>query len=122
MNNYCVRGSANHVECLIEERYICGYQTEVPVYCGPGFEIVDNRKFLARNACNACPPGTFSTYTSDGCEICPAGYACYGETNTKTPTLFENHNGEKCPKGHYCPEGTYIPLECPPGSFNPVEG
>ena len=107
INYYCPRGSADAIECHIEDKLICGYGFEVPIYCGPGFEVIDNRKYQSRNDCKSCPPGTFSGYSSVGCEPCPPGYACYGETNTNRPTLFENHGGERCPKGHYCPEGTF---------------
>ena len=121
-NNYCPRGSSEEKPCPIEDKLICGYETEYPEYCGPGKKVVDNSDLQRANRCDDCPPGTFSTYTSSDCEICPAGYTCYGRTNTPTPTVFENHQGERCWKGHYCPEGTFEPKECPPGTFNPNEG
>merc|ERR1712062_204293 len=108
--------------CKIEDKLICAYQTEVPVYCGPGFEVVDKRKFQSPNFCKECRPGYYSDYVTDGCEKCPPGYLCYGATNTARPTIFDNHRGEKCPKGHYCPLGSYEPQQCFPGSHNPLEG
>lgn len=122
INFYCERGSSAPVECNIDDKYICEYKTEVPTYCGPGFEVIDKRKYQSPNFCKPCLPGYYSDYVTDGCQLCPAGYACYGYTNTAKPTLYENHKGEKCPKGHYCPIGTYEPLECTPGTFNPEEG
>lgn len=111
INYYCERGSSEPAECLIEEKYICPtINTEVPIYCGPGFEVIDNRKYGSANSCRACRPGFFSGYASSECEICPAGYVCLGETNTNRPTIKANHNGIKCPKGSYCPEGSFEAL------------
>lgn len=106
----------------MEKKEICAYGSEVPYYCGPGFEVVDKSKYGAVNFCKSCPKGTFSGYTSTSCEPCPAGYVCLGETNTNRPTDQDNHRGYRCPKGHYCPEGTYEPIECKPGFYNPLEG
>lgn len=81
------------------------------------------------NSCRACPKGKYSDFNSEACDPCPAGYVCLGETkdggggtNTRRPTLINNHMGFKCPKGHYCPEGSYEATECPPGTYNPEEG
>lgn len=129
MNHYCERGSASPKLCDISKKLICGYQTEWPTYCGPGFFVVDNSRYAAMNSCRACPKGKYSDFNSEACDECPAGYVCLGETkdggggtNTRRPTLINNHMGYKCPKGHYCPAGSYEPTECPPGTYNAEEG
>ena len=106
----------------MEGKEICPYKSEIPFYCGPGFEVIDNSRYGSVNDCRSCPPGTFSGYTSTTCEPCRPGYVCKGETNRAKPTDEDNHRGYKCPKGHYCPEGTSVPKECKPGFFNPLEG
>ena len=75
-----------------------------------------------KNLCLACDAGTYSTTPIVGCDPCPAGYLCYGGTNSDVPKNVEANNGELCPKGHYCPLGSSEPMMCPPGSFNPNFG
>lgn len=68
-----------------------------------------------------CPNGTFANDTGtaslDECNDCYAGMYCIEGMET-IPTMLDN----SCPTAHYCPSGTQMPLECPPGSFNPVTG
>ena len=70
------------------------------------------------NQCKKCPAGTYSISTIDGCDPCPAGYLCYGGTNTDRPKDELYDFGTICGKGQYCPEGSYSPEFCPPGTYN----
>lgn len=72
--------------------------------------------------CLACDAGQYSIQTTIGCAPCPAGYLCYGKTNSDKPKTVESNGGEVCPKGNYCPEGSSEPIMCPPGSYNPSTG
>lgn len=55
-----------------------------------------------------------------GCQPCPAGYLCFGGTNTNVPKNVTVHRGEKCQKGAFCIEGSYEAQYCKPGSYNPL--
>jgi hypothetical protein len=77
------------------------------------------------NALIDCSPATDSSCDAsiarlnpEGCQPCPAGFLCYGATNTDRPLTLQYNNGEKCPKGYYCPEGSYEPTPCAVGSYN----
>ena len=120
VNFYCPRGARDPIPC--DDKHICALGSEAEYLCAAGFYVKDNSRYAAINQCLACPIGTYSTLTTEGCQPCTAGYMCYGETNTETPTIFNMHKGELCPKGHYCPSGIETPLECPPGTYNPLFG
>ena len=104
------------------DQYTCDWYTEFQKLCGPGYKVVDYKIPIIANECLPCPKGEFSNMDVPGCRKCTPGYVCYGRTNTPYPTIFSQHNGEVCPKGHYCPLGTYSALPCPPGTYNPKEG
>jgi hypothetical protein len=120
VNFYCPRGTGKPKPC--DSKHTCNYGSEYPFYCGPGFYVQDNSIYNTMNQCIECDPGTYSFYNTDGCLACPAGYVCYGGTNTAKPTIPMQDNGELCPKGHYCPEGSFEAIRCPPGTFNPDFG
>ncbi|CAG5113265.1 Oidioi.mRNA.OKI2018_I69.chr2.g7385.t1.cds [Oikopleura dioica] len=101
---------------------------------------------------NPCPIGTIGAGTKletiTDCAPCPAGKACpfqgYPSTNSDSLPLCApgivcplggnaTHilDGEKCEVGHYCEAGTEshsngtgskLPIECPTGTYNDVEG
>lgn len=120
VNMHCARGTAEPVPC--DNKHVCEIGTETPEYCQPGRYVIDNSQYNFANECKECPPGTYSFYDTDGCAPCPAGYVCYGETNTGRPTLLVQDRGEICPKGHYCPEGSSEAIRCPPGTYNDAFG
>ena len=70
------------------------------------------------NTCSSCPQGSYSTVQDDTCQDCMAGYLCYGRTNKKYPTIYNQHNGEICPKGFYCPGASFVGTACPIGTYN----
>lgn len=56
-----------------------------------------------------CLVGTYNPLPQQGqCLICPAGFYCPNKAMNDTIV---------CPKGQYCPEGSNIPADCPPGTF-----
>ena len=60
-----------------------------------------------------CPPGQYQNERGQAtCKICEAGYYCDSFTGTYEQTM--------CPAGHYCPEGTFTPVPCKPGTYNPI--
>lgn len=101
----------------------CPANTEVPLLCPNGY--VSRNDTASRTdleeACQSCPPGTYSTNTLF-CELCSAGYVCLGATTTATPTDRNRDKGYICPIGHYCPTGSMAPTACPPGRFNNATG
>ncbi|CUE73353.1 membrane-associated protein, putative [Bodo saltans] len=101
----------------------CPANTEIPLLCPNGY--VSRNDTASRvdleEACETCPPGTFSTNTLF-CELCTAGYVCTGGTNTATPTDQARDGGYICPIGYYCPTGSSAPIACPAGRFNNATG
>lgn len=72
--------------------------------------------------CTVCPPGVFCaapalTAPSGNCS---AGYLCYGNASTATPT--DGRSGAVCPAGSFCPSGSSAATPCPPGSFGNLTG
>jgi hypothetical protein len=117
VNHYCPRGSPYPIPC--DEKHTCPARTEAQHFCANGY-YVDTRpsRFGGENLCRKCPIGTYSISDTQGCLPCPAGYLCYGGTNSNTPTNITIYKGDICPKGAYCPEGSYEPILCQPGTFN----
>ena len=119
-NYYCPRGTGDPIECDL--KHICDWNTEEQVICGPGYRVQDNSRYGGLNRCVACEPGFYSSYHVEGCAECEPGFVCHYATNTAQPTLFDDHGGYVCPKGHYCPRGSAVERRCPTGSYNPFEG
>ena len=114
-------------------------------YCPPGSTKADQMACSPGNYCPTgtplqlkCPLGTFSNASNNSnqsdCFPCTAGYFCHdrgltsptGECNSgyycpegqtePTPSEF------LCPPGHFCTEGTPIPLDCAPGTYQAFFG
>lgn len=118
-NYYCPLGSGSMTKC--DNQYVCDWTTEMQMLCGPGYYVKDFKVPGVPNQCLPCPKGTFSNMDIPGCRPCTPGFVCYGRTNTPMPMIFNQHNGEICPRGHYCPLGTWSAYPCPPGTYNPLE-
>ena len=83
-----------------------------------------------------CPLGTFNPVTQQtslgSCRACEGGFYCgdVGLSNYSTPcraryycpARASNATWLICPRGKYCPERTAVPINCPPGTFNPFSG
>ena len=79
--------------------------------CPRGYKCHQNG---ATNQFSRCPRGTFQALPAQSdCDNCPRGYFCPDEGE---------HTPRECPVGKYCPEKTYLPRDCPPGTFNEKEG
>lgn len=60
-----------------------------------------------------CPPGQYQNERGQStCKTCESGYYCDSFGGTSEQTM--------CPAGHYCPEGTFTPIPCKPGTYNPI--
>ena len=74
-------------------------------------------------ACAPCPRGTFGADPKRlSCETCWPGYLCYGNTTRGDPANVTSDRGEICPAGSYCGAGSYAPVQCARGTFNPNVG
>lgn len=75
--------------------------------------------YYQQSYCVDCLPGEYSTLQDlESCNVCPAGFICYGGTSRPNPTSVIHHKGEVCPKGHYCPAGSTYARACDPGTYN----
>ena len=61
----------------------------------------------------SCPPGTFASFSSRSCLVCPGG------TCSRPP--YGSTSCDACPAGHACPPGTasWARLNCGRGNFCP---
>ena len=88
-----------------------------------------------------CPPGTYNPFTGmkalSDCIPCPphyacpsygmtsvsslcsAGFWCYSEASTTSPTTEVSEKYGPCPAGYYCAYGSSAPRPCGPGTYNP---
>ena len=139
--SFCDSPGLSAVSGLCEAGYYCpaGSISSTPSsnicpagsYCpaGSGFPI-------------ECPPGTFSSATGlesfTECETCTGGqycegsgrstpsgdcaarYFCISGSDSARPANGTEFNGP-CPVGHFCPPATTHPIQCPAGSYNPIE-
>ncbi|CDW74865.1 cast multi-domain protein [Stylonychia lemnae] len=69
-----------------------------------------------------CPPGKYCA-TTEGLErlveptgLCSQGYYCTLGASSRTP--LDGMTGDRCPRGKYCPEGSFVPIACPIGTYN----
>jgi len=76
--------------------------------------IADNSN--EEQACESCPPGSYSPAGSNVCRECAAGYLCLGGATTSTPNS-EKEGGLAVPAGFYAPEGSNVAIACPAGTF-----
>ena len=136
---YCPAGTETPIQC--PGRHFCPLASHSPQQCpeytycppGTGFPLTCPRGYYARPdhseggsrltfdaACSACPRGT---YTDEdgllGCSTCQPGYLCLGATSSASPLTVAEDGGTPCPAGHYCPPGSYLPLACPKGTYQP---
>ncbi|OAF72051.1 hypothetical protein A3Q56_00182 [Intoshia linei] len=92
---YCPQGTTVEIDCPIG--FFCPIGTAEPITCSPGMY---------------CEIKSLSVVTG----LCDAGYYCTSGSSSKTPT---GTNGNICDKGFYCLAGSYIPVACPPGTYQP---
>ncbi|XP_073441079.1 uncharacterized protein [Dendrobates tinctorius] len=70
------------------------------------------------DSCVPCYAGYFcaSVGLSSPTGLCSAGFFCPGNFTSTTPTAF------LCPKGHFCTAGSFHPMPCPTGQYQPNTG
>ncbi|CAM9353846.1 unnamed protein product, partial [Chrysoparadoxa australica] len=123
-NYFCPLGSSEPTPCFLGA--ICEEGSSTYTYCPEGSigQLSANNSYSSvAEACDSCPPGTFSDDPGlVDCKACTAGYTCLGGTITPTPLSEEDDRGYICPVGHYCPEGSSEPTPCPSGTYNPTTG
>ncbi|XP_023933458.1 uncharacterized protein LOC106181652, partial [Lingula anatina] len=80
----------------------------------PRQHIVD-QGYYATNGSTAqteCAIGTYNPYYGQSeCFVCDEGFYCPDKAMT---------NRTACPAGKYCMSGSYVPLDCPPGTFSNI--
>jgi hypothetical protein len=52
---------------------------------------------------------------------CPEGYVCRSGAK-HVSDLNSNQTIALCGRGKYCPSGTSVEINCPVGTYNPMEG
>ncbi|KAL0230075.1 hypothetical protein PCE1_003639 [Barthelona sp. PCE] len=63
-----------------------------------------------------CSAGTYTDTTAQfECTLCTAGFYC----PLSKPDTEGQIPQEECPAGSYCPAGTFTPLGCPDGTYQP---
>ena len=128
---YCSIGSWAPSACPVGT--YCVGKVTIPTLCPLGtygnFSAYLNRSSISE-ACIDCPKGFFGNDPLRlSCEICYAGYLCYGNSSVHThgttrgdPQDISVDGGQICPAGYFCQSGSFLPSPCPRGSFNAVQG
>ena len=100
----------------------CPMETTVPLLCPPGtFSNVTHLVDVSQ--CLPCSPGFYCEESglSIPSGLCFPGYYCTLSSSSPAP-LSNDTTGGVCPIAHFCPEGSTVPLECEPGTYNPNIG
>jgi len=119
---YCPNATDSALWCP-ETKY-CPPQVDRPYECPRGTRVLpttaNTSRVLLRDACEICPPGTYSDVeSSPACLPCPAGFVCpESGIATASPQSLTADGGYPCPVGYYCPEGSVLETACPTGTFN----
>ncbi|CAG9331890.1 unnamed protein product [Blepharisma stoltei] len=103
---------------ICPDRKVCKQSCSSPVTCDAGYYVITATTIVnvVTPSCNGCPPGKYSTDTTEKCYDCSAGYMCTGETPTPTPVNLDT--GYQCAKGYYCPVGALKEYACPEGTYS----
>jgi hypothetical protein len=81
-------------------------------------------------ACSSCPQGKYcdiygsvlnGTNNATKVKDCPEGYVCRSGAK-HVSDLNSNQTIALCGRGKYCPSGTSVEINCPVGTYNPMEG
>ncbi|CAH1797039.1 unnamed protein product, partial [Owenia fusiformis] len=122
---YCVLGAINPIPADASEG---GGPCPQGTYCAEGWDwptpcpkgtYGDRAELPGLSDCTLCPPGEFCAQSglsaSNG--SCLGGFYCSNASQSANPVgeLY----GDECPAGYFCPEGSYMPIACPPGTYNP---
>lgn len=102
----------------------CPNGSTAPTPCPSGsYSLKNPNNFSEQDECYVCEQGTYlASAGSLECLPCTPGYTCEGGTITATPTDLATDKGEICPAGFYCPEGSWDPIACPKGTYQPNTG
>lgn len=100
----------------------CPLATDTPTPCPPG-TFSNVTLLFAESQCLSCTPGSFcdGTGLSMPTGFCTPGYYCTLGSPIATPLTNDSFGGI-CPIAHYCPLGSVFPLQCEPGTYNPIKG
>ncbi|XP_070551430.1 uncharacterized protein [Ptychodera flava] len=114
---YCNHTSSTPDQYICPAGHYCNEGTDMPVACPPGtYSGSEGNRNVTD--CITCQAGKYcegfaNTAPDDDCQ---AGYYCPGGQTSKTPVAT------LCPAGFYCPTGSWEPLQCPNGTFQPHSG
>ena len=129
--SYNPNNAASSCEPCDEGRYCPDFAMTEPLICPPGgycplgsdqpeacpagtYSQEDGQHEFS--TCTPCTPGQYCAYDNltQPTGPCALGYFCVNGSSVANPTGL---GGDICPLGHYCPEGTFLPEECPIGTF-----
>ncbi|XP_051895659.1 neurogenic locus notch homolog protein 4-like [Pristis pectinata] len=132
--HYCSGYGLSTPSGLCSAGYYCpgGQSVQRPLeyMCTPGH-------FCPEGSANqtSCSPGHYqSKWATEECEVCPAGFYCQAQGNTKptgpcsagylcilsatVPTPTDGITGHQCLPGSFCPNGSITAQPCPKGTFS----
>ncbi|RQX68437.1 putative GCC2 and GCC3 domain protein [Toxoplasma gondii CAST] len=122
-SHYCPGVLGEALKCPLGT--YCPVGAQFPELCPAGTfsNLVSAERNTVQGGCTLCPKGRFREHgASNVCRPCGAGHICYEGCSAMYPTDRVNEKGERCPPGHYCPQGSFEPVPCPAGTYNPYEG
>ncbi|XP_077985306.1 uncharacterized protein LOC144439946 [Glandiceps talaboti] len=114
---YCNDTSSSPDQHVCIPGHYCPIGTDVPEKCPPGsYSGVYGNENVTD--CIECTPGKYcegfgNTAPDNDCD---PGYYCPGGQTSKAPV------DNLCPSGFYCPRGSWEPLTCTNGTFQPHSG
>jgi hypothetical protein len=131
LGTFCLVGSWTPTVC--PRGTYCVGQSVIPSLCPLGTYGNDSAnliRFSISSACVNCPRGSFGSDPARlQCEVCFAGYLCFGNTSMHLfgttrgdPQDISKDGGQVCPAGFYCPSGAFESTPCPRGTYNAVPG
>ena len=103
--------------------YYCPIGTGLNWTACPVGKYGSRSNLRSEDDCTGCDAGKFCSRTALSAPNgnCSAGFFCpYGSQNSWGGTVYTSNS--TCTAGSYCPKGSSVPLQCPPGTYNPNRG
>jgi hypothetical protein len=115
---YCPANTIKPFECPLG--YYCPAELVIPIPCPLG-TFGHSLGLRTVSECSICWGGRYCSQSGlaypDG--LCDRGYYCLEGAFTAAP--IDGTTGNFCPAGGYCPTGSKYPINCPAGTYNPLE-
>ena len=105
--------------------FYCPLGSNVPLPCKVGYYCATTKLSEPTGPCVAgyfCILKKDTTIALDLCMNRDINYCYVGAKNDQGITPLAGDTAKQCPQGHYCALGTFIPIACPIGTYNPSFG